>query len=214
MMKLFLTSAGITNPTLAAELKRLVKKNLLFAFIPTAANLEQYDKGWLIKNYNECEAYGKVDIVDVSAIPKKHWLPRLKKANVIVMGGGNTPYLLQCLAKSGLNKELPTLLKDRVYMGISAGSIATNRNIATSSQYLYGEHTTKAPKGLGLVDIYVRPHLNNPKFPRCKDGTIKKLASKFDNDLYAIDDNTAIVVDNGKITVVSEGRWVKYARKN
>jgi dipeptidase E len=210
-MKLLLTSGGITNKSIAKALKKMVKGRIRFAFIPTAANVEDSDKKWLINDLNNCQKLGTVDVVDISAIPKKLWLPRLKKANVIFFGGGNTTYLMKQVAKSGLKKELPLLLKQRVYVGLSAGSIIASRTLFASSDYLfYGAETVGAPKGLGFVDFNVRPHLNSKHFPNVRDSKLKKIKWKFQGKVYALDDDSAILVDGNKIKVISEGVWKVY----
>jgi len=212
-MKLFLTSAGITNKTIAEELRQLSgKKKIKIAFIPTAANDVEEEKDWLIKNYNECEKVGAVDIVDISAIPKSSWLPRLKSSDVIVVGGGWTAYLMRWINKSGLKNELPKLLKTRVYVGISAGGIALGKTIQASEEFLYGDEVKSAPKGLGYINFNFRPHLNSPHFPKVRDKNLKKISKRLNGDLYACDDNSAIACVNNKIKVVSEGKWIKYRR--
>jgi len=209
-MKLLLTSAGITNDSLANALKSLVKGSIKIAFIPTAANVSDEKKDWLIRNFNECERLGTVDIVDISALSKPVWLPRLKKANVIFVGGGNTSYLMKCISSSGLKKELSPLLKSRVYVGISAGSIVTNKTLQPSSGFIFGNK--EAPEALGMVDFYIRPHMNAPNFRAKKidEENLDKIANRFNADLYAIDDNSAVLVNEGKIQVISEGTWKLY----
>lgn len=209
-MKLLLTSAGITNKSLAKELKSLIRGEIRIAFIPTAANIEEGEKDWLIKNYNECESLGKTDIVDISALDKKYWLPRLEEANVIFVGGGNSIHLMHWIVKSGLKEELPHLLKDRVYVGISAGSIVMSKKLSASSQFLYSDERSNAPPGLGYVPFYVRAHLNSPHFPKMRDSILKKVAPELDNDLYALDDESGLLYVDGKIKVISEGIWKKY----
>lgn len=210
-MKLLLTSAGITNKSLAKTLKRLVKGRIRIAFIPTAANSLDSKKDWLIKNYNECEKLGPVDIVDISAIDKKNWLQRLKKANVIVVGGGDTKHLANCMAKSGLKTELPSLLKNRVYVGISAGSIVTAKRISASSEFLYEYNPKNAPFGLGLHNFNVRSHFNSSDFPKVRDKYLRAISQKLEGDLYALDDDSAVLLTDGKIKVISEGRWKRYS---
>jgi dipeptidase E len=210
-MKLMLTSAGITNSSLARALKGLVGEDMKIAFIPTAANNEKGNKDWLIKDFSNCLNLGSVDIVDISALEKSKWLPRLEEANVIFVGGGDTTYLMGWIIKSGLIRELPRLLKNRVYVGISAGSIVLNKTLSLSSEFLYGDEDGKEVAGLGYVDFYVRPHLNSPYFPKVKDEFIKPLVEKFDGAVYAIDDNSAVVFNEGDIKVVSEGKWIKYS---
>jgi dipeptidase E len=209
-MKLLLTSAGISNKSLASALKGLAGAEMRIAFIPTAANVEKGKKGWLIKDYDTCEKLGPTDIVDISAVDKKVWLPRLKAANVIFVGGGNTYHLMKWMVKSGLKKELPGLLRSRVYVGISAGSIIMSKRLSSTSEFLYGDDVNNPPAGLGYVDFNVRPHLNSPRFPKVRDKYLKEVSKRVVGDLYAIDDDTGIVCVNGKVRVVSEGRWKKY----
>jgi dipeptidase E len=213
-MKIMLTSSGITNKSLEKALKELVDGEIKIAFIPTAANtvgIEKEDKEWLIKNYNECLKLGFTDIVDISALDKEVWLPRLKAANVIFMGGGDAIHLINWINKSGLADEIRGLLKDRVYVGISAGSHVACKDLASSSKFLYSKSGSKADKGLGLVDFYVRSHLNSPKFPKVRDEFLKQETQKLNQDCYAIDDDSAVISVDGKIELVSEGKWIKYS---
>ena len=212
-MKLMLTSTGITNPSLVRTLKLLVgKRKIKIAFIPTAANVDEGGKDWLIKNLNECNRLGLTDIVDISAMPKSLWLPRLKAANVIFVGGGTTPHIMGWMTKSGLEKELPRLLKNRVYVGISAGSILMAKRLSGSTDFLYGSRPNKAPLGLGYVKFNLRPHFNSSHFPKARDKYLKMASKRLKEDLYAIDDESAIVWVDGKVRVVSEGRWKKYTK--
>lgn len=211
MVKLLLTSNGIANRSIANVLRRWVV-DMRFAFIPTAANMVDGEKDWLINDLVNCQKLGPVDIIDIADVPKKVWLPRLEKATVIVMGGGDTKYLMDCLKKSGLAKELPRLLKTKVYVGISAGSIVANKTLNASSEFLYDTRYGEGIAGLGLVDFAFRPHLNAPDFPKVRDTVLKKLSLKFDCDLYAIDDQSAIKIEDGKLTVISEGKWILYPK--
>lgn len=217
-MKLLLTSAGLSNETIVKALSDLVglpNDKIHIAFIPTAANVEDGSKEWLIDDYSNIKKqnYGFIDIVDISALPKDIWLPRIKKANVIFVGGGNTFYLVSWLTKSGLEEVLPELLKTRVYVGISAGSMAATVNLRMStSQKSYSEKVfpLKDDRGLGFVNFHVRPHLNSEHFPKLRIKFIGEIAKEIPEPVYAIDDNTAVVVNDNKIEVVSEGTWKKF----
>lgn len=73
-MKLLLTSAGITNLSLANALSEMVGKPMnkaSIAFIPTAANVEEGDKHWLINDLDDLRRLRPemLDIVDISAVP-------------------------------------------------------------------------------------------------------------------------------------------------
>jgi dipeptidase E len=210
-MKLLLTSAGLRNDSLRNAVRSLVEKeNIRIAFIPTAANTEIGDKHWLIDDLVNCRKVGAVDIVDISAIPKEKWLPRIKGVDVLVFGGGNMFHLMHWITKSGLQEELPELLKTRVYVGISAGSMVTNQSLSLrQSQHLYEEDMDKTGDGvaLGYVPFFTLPHLNSADFPKVREENIALEAQKAHAPIYAIDDNSAIKVVNGKVDVISEGKW-------
>jgi len=53
-MKLLLTSAGLSNKSISDALQNMAGKafsELNLVFIPTAANVEKGDKGWLIDDF-------------------------------------------------------------------------------------------------------------------------------------------------------------------
>jgi len=208
-----LTSNGISNVSLQEALKELVSTKIKIAFIPTAANFVEEEKGWLINDLVNCKKVGDVDIIDISALSKDVWLPRLKKANVIFVGGGDTTYLMKWVKKSKLIDELPELLKNRVYVGISAGSIILSKDLAASSEYLYSQNISSVEKGLEYIDFYVRPHLNAPHFPNVRDEKLKQDSQRLNQDVYALDDDSGIVYIDGEIKVISEGEWKLYKAK-
>lgn len=212
-MKLLLTSGGIANPSITRALTDLVDKPIKdanVAFIPTAGNVEEGDKGWLINDLVSFKDHGfaAVDIVDISALSKEMWLPRLEVADVIVVGGGVVSHLFEWFEKSGLLLDLPKLLKSRVYVGISAGSIVTAPPLSEEiSRELYAD---AAGGGLGYVNFRISPHLNSPAFPLRNLEWIKAIATKVPEQLYALDDQSAIVVTDSTVEIVSEGRyWTK-----
>ena len=154
-MELLLTSSGITNKSIEKALLELLgkpseKSNL--TFVPTAANVEKGDKTWLVDDINNFRKlnFASFDIVDISAVPKNIWLASFEKADVLVFGGGNVYHLLKWIKKSGLKDVLPKLLKTKVYVGISAGSMVTAQNIYLSSaSILYYEKTGALKKYKG-----------------------------------------------------------------
>lgn len=217
-MKLLLTSAGLTNQSITKALYELLdkpKSKPKIAFIPTAANVEDGDKDWLINDLNNLvKANFEVDIVDISAISKEIWLPRLQQSSIILFGGGNTFHLMYWLNKSGLNEELPQLLKTRVYAGISAGSCITGPTIYNSVQNLFDEkYNLKIIQGLNLVPFQFIPHLNSPHFSNITKNNLKKTSSSISDPIYALDDNSALKIINKKIQIITEGEYLTFNTK-
>lgn len=186
--------------------------NSIWAFVPTAANVEEGDKDWVIDDLVNCKNLGfkQIDIVDISALPKEMWLPRLEAADVLLFEGGNTFHLMHWLEKSGLKELLPEMLKTKVYVGISAGSIVISGKISLVKIHYKGEFDDEGDDGLGFIDFQIRPHLNSPYFPKANPENLEKNAQELGETFYAIDDNTAIKVVDGEMEVVSEGVWKKF----
>lgn len=47
-------------------------------------------------------------------------------------------------------------------------------------------------------------------FGKVRLNFLEKLAKETPNTFYAIDDNTAVKVVNGRISIISEGKWKKF----
>lgn len=216
-MKFLLTSGGLTNRLITKALLDLVGKRareINLAFIPTAANIIQDDKSWLINDlYNlKKQNFKRIDIVDISALPRKNWQPRLEAADVLFFSGGNTFHLMYWLKKSGLAKILPKLLKIRVYAGISAGSMVTTKDLSVSqSKRLYYKDLKGRPdkRGLGFFNFHFRPHFNSPDFPKLRKKFLEKMRKELNSPIYALDDQSALKIYNGKILVVGQGKYLR-----
>jgi len=216
-MKLLLTSEGIINNSIKKALRNLAGKpfnRLSCAFIPTAANLEDDDKSWLIDILKNCQKLGfkRLDIVDISALPKSIIKSRLAKADILMFGGGNAGYLLDWLNKSGLKAALPGFLKKKIYVGASAGSMITADRLYPNilENFFREKYLAKITKALGLVNINIIPHLNSSWFTKVRFKNIMRLTKSIAEPIYAIDDNTAISINGSKISVVSEGKWKRF----
>ena len=218
-MKLLLTSDGITNKSIANALFELVGKKpseTTIAFIPTAVNMAQGDKGWFVDMLYQIKELGlkNLDIVDISALPKNVWLPKLEAADILFFSGGNALHLMNSIKKSGLKELLSELLRTKVYASNSAGGTIAGPDLSLSNPkykapykeiFNYDEND-----GLNLVDFYVQSHLNSPLYPERVEEHLKVLAKNFSKTIYAIDRNSALKVVNGKVEVISEGKYLKF----
>lgn len=216
-MKFLLTSNGISNKTIENELKYLIGKDfkgLKMLFCITASNYEGGEMNdWLIKDLQKLTSLGfKIDVCDINGVSKDNFLPRFEWADVFYFEGGNSQWLRNCIKKSGLEEHLVELLKTRVWIGASAGSIVLCPTICNSCQDLFDENINGFPSdGLGLVDFQFIPHLNNKQFQKINFENLEnasKNLTKIDGEkLYVVDDNSAVSVNNGKIKIISEGKW-------
>jgi dipeptidase E len=230
-MKLLLTSNGLSNPSIANSLEKLVgkpRKEIKIAFIPTASFPEidgpNEGKGWLANDiYRVKEFCGFIDIVSLADLSNEEVKKRLEYVDVIFVGGGNTFYLSYQMDRTGLFDLLLELLKTRVYAGISAGSMIATQSIRTASQAIkspdvfrdeeYGELGPKrrsSGRTAKLVNFVVRPHYLSATFPNIRGDFLQEIANDVKVPLYAIDDNSAVEVNGDKIRVISEGKSKLY----
>jgi len=214
-MRLLLTSSGITNKSIANALFELAGKKpeeTTLAFIPTASNVETGDKNWLINDLIDLKKLNlkSIEITDISAVDEKIWKSSVENADVLFFEGGNIYHLMEWLNKSGLAKKLTELLKNKVYVGVSAGSMVTNKKLVLKiSQAIYGEDLEKDYEmdGLNFVDFYFLPHLNSDYFVNLREDFVRNTVKDMDEKIYVLDDDSALKVVDGKVEVISEGKW-------
>jgi dipeptidase E len=227
--KLLLTSSGITTGTIREALVDHLGKPIEEAsalYIPTA--IYAYPQGiqhtWqLIEGPGELgwKAFGILELTALPGLPEETWLPQVEDTDAIFVGGGNKFFLSHWMEKSGLFDLLPGLLeRGTVYVGASAGSQMLTpglnydrQRFETAGVYYDDEFDEEMPSAsgsartVGLVDFYIRPHLNADYFPQANLDTMRKWAARVDQPLYALDDRSAIKVSDGEIEVVSTGIW-------
>lgn len=197
-------------------------KDCKVAFIPTAANAERGDKGWLIDDMHNVRKRGySVDVVELSALTRDEIMVALEDSDAVFVGGGNTFYLSYWLQERGLFELLPRLLDTRVYAGISAGSIVAGQSLVLASQAMQDEAAFRdehydefGPRGQSsgrtfrFVDFVFRPHLNSRFFPLVNVEELKERTKNLDSMVYALDDASALKVVDGQVEVVGTGEWV------
>jgi len=169
-------------------------------------------------------------ILELTALPSicgETWIPMVKQADALLFWGGDPLYLSYWMKHSGLIDVMPGLRPESVYVGVSAGSMAAAK--------IFGETFTEPPngsgepissdkmlfaspggeisrtfitaRGAGLVDFAVIPHFENADHPDASAANAKTWASRIPSPVYAIDDQTAIKVADGRVEVISEGAW-------
>ena len=108
--------------------------------------------------------------------------------------------------RRGFDRLLPSLLEDKVCVGSSAGSMVMGKRVDTKA-YLqtYGESTAgrySVSKWLGLVDLAVHPILKPIFLPTIVRRFLLEAAREYKGTIYAIRDDSALVIDDGKLRVV------------
>lgn len=151
MIKLLLTSSGISNKNIQNALVQLLGKPISESnalFVPTG--VYPFVGGpnyawWPIAGKKQSslvglgwKTMGLLELTALNSIEKDTWLPSVQDADALLVWGGDPLYLAYWLQQSGLADVLPSLGEDLVYVGVSAGSMA----IST----VFGE-TYSTPRG-------------------------------------------------------------------
>ena len=210
-MKLLLTSSGVNNRSIRAALAEMVNKpasECKVAMIPTAINAEGGNKDWYVGQFINLwrAGYCWIDVVEPGVAPD--WKERLADVDIIFVSGGNTFFLLDQSRKSGFDKWLKANMKDKIYIGSSAGSLFATPSIAGAGIGGGDKNLTgiKDLTGMNLVDFEFMPHVGNG----IAMDDVAAYAKTTRNKVYAADDQTAIKVINGKVEVISEGSWKEF----
>ena len=213
-MKLLLTSSGITKRTIAEGLGALVGKpagQTKVGFIPTAVNVEEGNKDWYVNQFLNMWRFGynMIDVVDPSAA-EVDWRSRLADVDVILVSGGNTFHLLDQFRKTGFGDWLNENLDKKVYVGISAGTIVATPTIEIASKPPGDRNLPGLSDltGMNWVDCEIEPHCDVARFV-----IVEEYAKGRKNPVFAIDDQSAVMVNGSDVQVLSEGSW-KVFNKN
>ncbi|HEV2482062.1 MAG TPA: Type 1 glutamine amidotransferase-like domain-containing protein [Puia sp.] len=238
-MKLLLTSSGISTTSIHRALVDLLGKPMeesTALVIPTA--IYPFRQGANMGYQAICgkthspfaqlgwKSLGVLELTALPSIRKEVWLPAIQDADALLVWGGDPLYLAYWLGQSGLADLLPSL-RETVYVGVSAGSMAvsatfaeaytnppagnvkalTTENIVFSTPQGDIHRTFVTARGAGLVDFALIPHFNHKDHPDASGSNAEKWAARLPVPVYAIDDQTAIKVVDDTVEVVSEGQW-------
>jgi len=218
-VNLLLTASGLRNETQRIALRDMLSKPFTsanLAYIPTASVAEPGDHGWVVEDLNRLHGLGwrELDILELNGLPRGMVLDRLSHADVIYVQGGNHYHLARSISGNGLADAFLDMLRDRVYVGVSAGSMIFSRHLTEHSADVIGDTadlevlgaTTLQPP-FGVFDWYLKPHLYSPNFPERTDAWADRIVERADFPIYFIDDETAVRVRDEEVDVVTEGRW-------
>lgn len=208
-MKLLLCSEGFFTEQLVAKCEELAgkKRDSIGIAVINEAYAVEHDNNlrWVLNNLELVEKNfgGNLELVNLLALDIKVVAERLNKNDVIFVVGGHTDYLMSVFNKTGFAKLLPELLKTKVYVGSSAGSMVVGKRLSYEAyRKIYKEENSYGiNKYLDLVDLCVMPHLDNSHFPNRKE-TLTDAVKDHSSVVYGLRDDSAIVVDGEVITTI------------
>lgn len=79
------------------------------------------------------------------------------------------------------------------------------------SKAIYGEEAEQdSMAGLGLVDFYLLPHLNNSHFAARIEANLNNAMKEIKRRTYVLDDQSALTVIDGKVDHIGGGKYLEF----
>jgi dipeptidase E len=218
-LKLLLTSAGVTNPSIHHALVDLLGRPIAESTalcIPTAMyghpDVGPGERAWQFisgRSDNPMAELGwkSVGVLELTALPsidEEQWVPLVRETDVLLVAGGDVMYLCHWMRESGLTALLPSLT-ETLWVGLSAGSMVMTPRVG--DDFVQWRPPGGGDETLGIVDFSICPHLAQEGRPGNTMAEAEKWAADIEGPAYVIDDETAISVVDGAVDVVSEGHW-------
>ena len=220
-MKLLLTSGGVSNPSIRDTLVELLGKPIeestalciptamyghprvgpgvrAWQFISGTSENPMVDLGW--------KSVGVLELTALPSLDEERWVPLVKEVDALLVGGGDVLYLCHWMRESGV-VDLISSLTETVWVGLSAGSMVMTPVVG--EDFIQWRPPSGDTSTLGLVDFSICPHLAADGKPGNSMAEAEEWAATIPNAAYALDDQTAISVVDGKVDFVSEGHWLQ-----
>jgi peptidase E len=205
-MKLFL-AAEAGDPATIEKLQQYTGglKNKSIAYIPTASNGENEFGGW--KKNSEtykvlqtlCDRLTPVQLEDYKSSTV---IKELMNKDILWFSGGFGGYLMYWVRQCEVDKAIPELLEKSIYVGSSAGSWITAKDLNVAEWFIGApEPGAKFIPGLGLVEFDIYPHYEESFSPEIKCLYKGK-------NMYLLKNGEEILVEDGKISVQGEERII------
>ncbi|MEK7559161.1 MAG: Type 1 glutamine amidotransferase-like domain-containing protein [Patescibacteria group bacterium] len=213
-MKLILCSEGFSTKGIIDKCVELVgkpKDSINVAVINEAYSVENNNLRWVLNNLNKVKDNfgGNLELVNLLALSIQDIKERIEKSDVIFVLGGHTDYLMSVFNKSEFSKLLPEVLKSKVYVGSSAGSMVLGKRLSAQAyEKIYHEQSVYGiSKYLEFIDITIMPHLDNPHFANRRE-ILQDASRNHSGVIYGLRDDSAIVVKENKITTIGSKPYI------
>src|SRR3546814_898239 len=167
MVKLLLTSGGVTNSSIREKLIELLGKPIgdasalciptamyghpavgpgqrAWQFISGTAENPMVDLGW--------KSMGVLELTALPSLDQDRWVPLVQETDVLLAAGGDVLFLCHWMRESGLVDLIPTL-RDTVWVGLSAGSMVMTP--AVGEDFIQWRPPPGDDSTLGLVDFSI-----------------------------------------------------------
>lgn len=136
----------------------------------------------------------EVALIVYGEMNAEHIREKVRAADFIYVGGGDTVFMLEKWKETGLDKMLTEAYNEgKIICGLSAGAICWFKDMYTDYEIMRKESSDYVMrKGLGVIDGAITPHFNEREAD-----FIPSLIAAGLSEAYAVDNDAAIVFKNG-----------------
>ncbi|MBI2498838.1 Type 1 glutamine amidotransferase-like domain-containing protein [Candidatus Woesearchaeota archaeon] len=201
MTKLLLTSTGLATQNITDQFLQIINKpvsQIKIIFIPTASRSEEELK-YVDESKKELLDLGiSENNIKTLNLDSSVLFEEVEDFDVIYVCGGNTFYLLKKVRETGFDKVIIEFAKtDKLYFGVSAGSILVCPNIDIASPFDENDVNLTDLTGLNLTDVIVSPHYKNEE-----KAIIDDFKKKSQYEIVPLTDEQALLVVDGETKIV------------
>ncbi|MFH1089122.1 MAG: Type 1 glutamine amidotransferase-like domain-containing protein [Candidatus Uhrbacteria bacterium] len=201
-MNLFLTSAGLTNKKIKDRFKNetLKLENTKVVVLFTAGDSRTPE--WRLKHEQIFGELGlKCDFINISEAVDL--TSQLSDYGIFYVCGGNTFYILDRLRKTGVIQVLlDSMIKNKLYVGSSAGSIVMCPDVEIAGVGFDGDKNEielKDLKGLNRVPFFIMPHYDD-----YEREILENFSHEKNKSVVALTDQQAIFVEGDKFVLLGD----------
>ena len=201
MTKLLLTSTGLANQNITNQFLQIIDKpvsQIKIIFVPTASRTEEELK-YVHESKKELLDLGiSENNIKTLNLDMPVSFEEVEDFDVIYVCGGNTFYLLKKVRETGFDKVIIEFAKtDKLYFGVSAGSILVCPNIDIASPFDENDVNLTDLTGLNLTDVIVSPHYKDEE-----KLIIDDFKKKSQYEVVPLTDEQALLVIDGETKIV------------
>src|SRR3989344_2659685 len=201
MAKLLLTSTGFANQNITNLFLQIIGKpvsQIKIIFVPTASRSEEELK-YVQESKKELLNLGIFkNNIKILNLDHTVTFEEVENFDAIYVCGGNTFYLLKTVRETGFDKVIIEFVKtDKLYFGVSAGSILVCPNIDIASPFDKNDVKLTDLTGLNLTDVIVSPH-----YTEQEKTIIDDFKKKSQYEVVPLTDEQALLVIDGETKIV------------
>lgn len=201
---LVLTSNGLSSPEIRGALASVLTKFKTAVIVTTASVGYKENDRHIPRLKQELQSFGlSVDFFDFDTQNPN----LLLQYDVVEINGGNPFYLLQAMKKADCSEILHKISKEKMLIGISAGSLVLQKDICLVAQYSPEMNETvhlMDLRGFALTDVEILPHYSRfiHQFNRFEERA-REHEEKTNHVVIRLEDGQGVLIKGNRFEILA-----------